>query len=80
MGVVMSTEAESSPPRGATAIVALAAPAHARAQTAVIGAAAAADGAAFFVPRAAAGPAATATAPPGRTATVASEPAGLRAS
>jgi hypothetical protein len=32
----MSTEAESSPPRGAAAIVALAAPAYALAQTAVI--------------------------------------------
>ena len=76
----MSTDTESPPPRGATAIVAFAGPACAPAQTAVIAAAVAADGAAFFVPRTAAGPAATATAPPERTATVAAQPAGLRAS
>ena len=49
----MSTEAESPPPRGGTAILAPAAPASARAQTAVIGAAAAAGIAAGFIPRAA---------------------------
>jgi hypothetical protein len=68
----MSTEAESPPPRGATAILAPAAPASALAQTFAIGAGAAvaAGIAAFFIPRAAAAPAAAAAAPPARTAAV----------
>jgi hypothetical protein len=80
----MSTEAESLPARGATAIVALAAPAHAPAQTAVIGAAAAAavaaDGAAFFNPPRRGRAVCHRDGAPGRTAAVAAEPARLRAS
>jgi hypothetical protein len=79
----MSTEAKSSPPRGATAVLAPAAPDSALAQIAfaIRAAAAVAAGiAALFIPRAVAGPAADAGAPPGRTAPVAAEPAGPRAS
>jgi hypothetical protein len=68
----MSTQAKSPPPHSATAVPAPAALSCAPAQTFAIGAGAAvaADIAAFFIPRAAARPAATAAAPPERTAAV----------
>jgi hypothetical protein len=70
IGAVVSTEAKSPPPPGDTAVPALAALSGAPAQTFAVGAGAAvaAGIAAFFIPRAAARPAATAAAPPERTA------------